>query len=87
MAVTPVKLEGKQQKIFPNLGKSSFKGGLKICPKSQLVGQDRPGRSVDRPVRSVQIQPFQPGRSGSSGRSVEKVVHIVPYDPSIVRDD
>ncbi|KAH0466817.1 hypothetical protein IEQ34_004055 [Dendrobium chrysotoxum] len=62
-------------------------GGLKICPKSQLVGQDRPGRSIDRPVRSVQIQLFQPGRLGSSGRSVEKVVHIVRYDAAIVRDD
>ncbi|KAH0456526.1 hypothetical protein IEQ34_014433 [Dendrobium chrysotoxum] len=62
-------------------------GGLKIYLKSQLVGQDRTGRSIDRPVRSVQNQLHQPGRSCSSGRSVEKIVHIVPYDPTIVRDD
>ncbi|KAH0465938.1 hypothetical protein IEQ34_006041 [Dendrobium chrysotoxum] len=79
--------EGRQQKIFPKIGKSSFKGGLKICPKSQLVDQYRPGRSEHRPVRSVQIQLIQSGRLGSSGRSVEKVVHIVPYDTTIVLDD
>ncbi|KAH0463530.1 hypothetical protein IEQ34_008112 [Dendrobium chrysotoxum] len=30
---------------------------------------------------------YWPGRSGSSGRLVEKIVHIVPYDPAIVWDD
>ncbi|KAH0462306.1 hypothetical protein IEQ34_009881 [Dendrobium chrysotoxum] len=43
--------------------------------------------TIDHPVRSVQNQLLKPGRSGSSGRSVEKVVHIIPYDSAIVRDD
>ncbi|KAH0460401.1 hypothetical protein IEQ34_011064 [Dendrobium chrysotoxum] len=40
---------------------------------------------VHHPVRSLQNQLFQPGRSGSSGRSVQKIDHIIPYDPAIVR--